>query len=91
MLYNLKLSQRLRFSNQTTYWRLITITHSLKTNKLFYSDLICYMNINFRCRPAVLPVSFCFLYALSFPLLTVITALTLCPVRATTLNKILSG
>jgi len=38
------------------------------------------MNINFSCRPSVLPFLVLFTHALSFPLSTVISALTLCPV-----------
>jgi len=36
---------------QTTYRRLITITPSLTTNKLFWSDLICWVNIKSKGIP----------------------------------------
>jgi len=50
-----------------TYRRLITITPGLKTNKLFYSDLICYVNINFMFAQRLYLFSFvCLCIVFSF-------------------------
>ena len=47
------------------------MTPSLKTNKLFCCDLNCWMNINFRCSPAVVNTDFIFFYSGFFSLLFV--------------------
>jgi len=65
-----------------THRHLITITPSLKTNKLFCLDLNCYVNIKLGV-PQRFYLFGSFANGLSFPLLAVITALTLCPIFIT--------
>jgi hypothetical protein len=58
----------------------ITLTLSLKTNKLFCSDLKLLNELS----PSGSTRFVWFAYALSFPSLAVVTALTLCPVLSHT-------